>query len=103
MSKRQYLRHETFDKAKEILPGQSEETYEFLHYFGQGLPEKYDVDEVLEEIRNLWDLMAYCPERLDPFDATLVAKNLSKIRDLFEKVANGGDLPYFKRKISHML
>ncbi len=103
MRKRQYLRKDTFDSAEIILPNQTEEVYVFLHHFGQRLPEKFGVDDVVDEICYIWNLVSYFPNKLNKLDATFVAKNIVKIVEVFEKVSDESDMTYLERKISRIV
>ncbi len=85
------LEKQIFFEARKLLPEQSEEVYELLHYVGEELPEKFDHEDLSDVVRSLTDVIAFNPERLPltwmQQNPTLVAKNLSKISELLEKVS----------------
>lgn len=82
------LDHKIFVHARDQILGEEPKTYEFLHWIGSQLPEKFDVEDLVlvvkDSMRTVADSPEHLPESWMQQNPASVAKLFGKIREVLE-------------------
>lgn len=80
------LNHEIFVHARDRILGETSETYDFLHWIGSQLPERFDAEDLCQVVKESMRVVADSPEHLPEIwmqqNPILVAKQFAKIREI---------------------